>query len=867
MNKKLKLHIFKMKIKELHEIFDDYDSYKALGEDSYIVGAQHPQNFKQHKKFIIPLFYFDGEDWFKLDISKLGESIFLASAPYTLTTDFKLEELIKVKGVRPNKQLTDDDEHNKEHSLTKHITHADRLSVLSEDQLLEIFPGEIDFELHLFHPDKHYYDIINEVYVAQERKFFVASKDGLIYGPFIGVKTSTEAKAIRLSATGVRKSVEAYKLPSEAFIEFNMPEEGLKRKLIRSTQDIEYYIEDTVDFISRQDLFKWAEDQLNKKQSLEVADKVWKAISKDNTINSFHERYQRLEVLFQKPQENLQYLQQFVTSLAENDFFKASLDSLQNEKLELDNSVAQQKRERDLVRKETGRLQEEMQDLEEGINNLRANEQKIRESLQKEREFAINKEIEEGLSKLEKVREELSDRAEAIELAHTFDNLARINEEIDNARNIKHNLEIATSALKEEFVKAQEDADASLKNLLKTKMQFDVFNQSGSNSQKTTTNEEVVSVHDFRIENPSPIATLKELSQKLHKRLGRLGRNYPEHFIANLLISMHQNSLTLLWGPPGSGKTSLGRYMIQSLTNPKRYSEISVARGWSSQKDIIGFANPLSKRFQRANTDLYDLLKQLDGEFNNSSYLQSPMSYCLLDEANLSPIEHYWASFYSLTDSKAQLDKGLKISLGNNEFIEYANNLRFLGTLNLDSTTEQVSPRLLDRCHIVRLDLPKNDMPLIGSEIIMPEPYEIPFESIRSLFDLKDFKQELAPDQLEFIDSELEERFEQIASELRNLGIQISLRTRKAVIEYCNLAHSAMNEQFRPLDYCLAQRVFTRINLQGPESREGLKSLLEIVKSFALKDSHAEWTLQKMLERGGKEGFNHHFYNYFSIDG
>ncbi|MBB6459020.1 PhoH family protein [Flammeovirga kamogawensis] len=856
-----------MKIKELDEIFDDYDSYKALGEDSYIVGAQHPQNFKQHKKFIIPLFYFDGEEWFKLDINKLGETIFLASAPYTLTTDFKLEELIKVKGVRPNKQLTDDDAYNKENSLTKHITHADRLGVLSEDQLLEIFPGEIDLELHLFHPDKHYYDIINEVYVAQERKFFAQTKEGLIYGPFVGVKTSTEAKTVRLSATGVRKSVEVYELPTDAYLEFNMPEEGLKRKLVRSIQDIEYYIVDTVDFISRQDLFKWAEDQLNKKQSLEVADKVWKAISKDSTITSFHERYQRLEKLFARPQENLQYLQQFVTSLAENDFFKASLDGLQNEKLELDNSIAQQKRERDQIKKETARSLEEIQDLEDGINNLRQNEQKIRESLQKERESAINKEIEEGLSKLEKVREELSDKAEAIELAHTFDNLARINEEIDNARNVKHNLDVSIDALKEEFIQVQEDADKSLKNLLKTKMQFDVFNSASTGQNKLPQQTNDFELKDYSIENETQINSLKDLSQKVHKRLGRLGRNYPDHFIANVLIAMHQNSLTLLWGPPGSGKTSLGRFMIQSLARAERFSEISVARGWSSQKDIIGFANPLSKRFQRANTDLYDLLKQLDGEFKSTSYHQSPMSYCLLDEANLSPIEHYWAAFYSNTDTKAQMDKGLKISLGNNEFIEYANNLRFLGTLNLDSTTEQISPRLLDRSHIVRLDLPKRDVPLISSEIIMPEPYEIPFDSIRDLFDLKDFKQELAPDQLEFIDTELEERFEQISVELRNLGIQISLRTRKAVIEYCNLAHSAMNEQFRPLDYCLAQRVFTRINLQGAEAREGLKTLLDIVKGFNLKDSHAEWTLQKMLDRGAKEGFNHHFYNYFSIDG
>ncbi len=67
--------------------------------------------------------------------------------------------------------------------------------------------------------------------------------------------------------------------------------------------------------------------------------------------------------------------------------------------------------------------------------------------------------------------------------------------------------------------------------------------------------------------------------------------------------------------------------------------------------------------------------------------LLSSLAYIILDEANLSPIEHYWSTFYNLTDSTAKHDNFLSIQLGNNLNLEFANNLRFIATINYDQTT------------------------------------------------------------------------------------------------------------------------------------------------------------------------------------
>lgn len=73
----------------------------------------------------------------------------------------------------------------------------------------------------------------------------------------------------------------------------------------------------------------------------------------------------------------------------------------------------------------------------------------------------------------------------------------------------------------------------------------------------------------------------------------------------------------------------------------------------------------------------------------------------MLDEANLSPMEHYWADFMNTADMNK--DKR-EINLNEQYELKIPQTLRFLATINYDLTTEILSPRLIDRAWIILLE-------------------------------------------------------------------------------------------------------------------------------------------------------------------
>lgn len=88
---------------------------------------------------------------------------------------------------------------------------------------------------------------------------------------------------------------------------------------------------------------------------------------------------------------------------------------------------------------------------------------------------------------------------------------------------------------------------------------------------------------------------------------------------------------------------------------------------------------------------------KLDAENSDSSY---PL-FIMLDEANLSPIEYYWADFMRLTDRSSYSDSYINIGIEHELYVPKT--LRFLATINTDQTTESLSPRLIDRACIIKL--------------------------------------------------------------------------------------------------------------------------------------------------------------------
>lgn len=129
----------------------------------------------------------------------------------------------------------------------------------------------------------------------------------------------------------------------------------------------------------------------------------------------------------------------------------------------------------------------------------------------------------------------------------------------------------------------------------------------------------------------------------------------------------------------------------------------------------------------------------LNEENNNARF---PFAV-LLDEANLSPMEYYWAEFMRLTDieerdSKIE-ERGRYINIGTEKDIYIPKTLKFLATINNDQTTEELSPRLIDRAWIIKLpnvevkDIDKSQEEKIGNNPIL-------WSDLNSLFNKPDDK-------------------------------------------------------------------------------------------------------------------------------
>ena len=288
--------------------------------------------------------------------------------------------------------------------------------------------------------------------------------------------------------------------------------------------------------------------------------------------------------------------------------------------------------------------------------------------------------------------------------------------------------------------------------------------------------------------------------------------------LVNLLICTQQSFVTFLAGLPGVGKTSLSRLFVDGQGVSARFKEVSVSRGWTSQKDLIGFFNPLANRFQPSQSGLYEFFHALSEE-TKKKHKDNAMAYILLDEANLSPIEHYWAAFMGMTDSS----KNMELKLGQDS-IKIPKYLRFLATINYDSTTEPLSPRVIDRAPIIILDNSYNDSEFKNSFENSISDLPLSSNILDELFGNTNAN-------LQFDETE-ESVFNRIISELqstmRDAGrpIHMSARKENPIRQYCSQGRAVMrhlniidedNSDLIALDFAVLQFVLPQIRGNGVE--------------------------------------------------
>lgn len=264
---------------------------------------------------------------------------------------------------------------------------------------------------------------------------------------------------------------------------------------------------------------------------------------------------------------------------------------------------------------------------------------------------------------------------------------------------------------------------------------------------------------DIALENAkNDLSTYKEFNtfdemlnctQKILKT--KYGLGYKKEVIASMYIGLQTDQLLLLVGRPGTGKTSFIE-AFPKVFNFDNTAVIPVQPNWTDKSDLLGYYNPIEKNY--ISTPFLDSLLNF---VENAKRNKDKIYFICLDEMNLSHVEYYFAEFLSKLqcDRKIQLyskdifcdviseikDNALRDSskfyekvneytyseeFNNLTFeekkyyfeirkmakmiskypyeIEIPRNIKFIGTLNQDETTMDISPKVLDRSFVIRLE-------------------------------------------------------------------------------------------------------------------------------------------------------------------
>jgi energy-coupling factor transporter ATP-binding protein EcfA2 len=218
----------------------------------------------------------------------------------------------------------------------------------------------------------------------------------------------------------------------------------------------------------------------------------------------------------------------------------------------------------------------------------------------------------------------------------------------------------------------------------------------------------------------------------------------PEHFISNLqslfyrndeqhliyrtgiiksfVYALQSNILTLLAGPSGTGKSSIVQAFGRAVKNVE-VRMIPVQSSWTDTQDLIGYFHPTDKAF--VPTPFMEAMAEAALEKNKSK-----LFLICLDEMNLAHIEYYFSEILSAREEKTPtirlypkryLEIAKHILNNENASIEQQKsaeeliklyppifripeNVRFIGTLNMDHTVKPISPKVIDRSFIIEID-------------------------------------------------------------------------------------------------------------------------------------------------------------------
>ncbi len=359
----------------------------------------------------------------------------------------------------------------------------------------------------------------------------------------------------------------------------------------------------------------------------------------------------------------------------------------------------------------------------------------------------------------------------------------------------------------------------------------------------------------------NPCAEDHDLVDMLYDRVvENAGRSYSRNDLINFFACISQGYMTTFAGLPGTGKTSLCSLIANALglnsAATPRYTEISVERGWTSYRDYIGYYNPLSKTMEMSDPAVFAALQALSEEASIGIGTDAVAPYLfLLDEANLSPVEHYWAPFLRACDSFSK--EPLRLSLGGGEPLLVPSHVRFLATVNYDHTTEELSPRYLDRSWVIMLDPDLIDYDAVAQP---EEGPEAPAATVHDAISYQRLMRAFGPKSGAVIDEGLEESLDAIFKTCSANQHPVSQRSQIMIRNYVATTSLLMDRdssdtRLAPLDYAVSQKILPTIS----GSSDNYDGFLHALEDQCANLPITRGRLRHILDVGSSNGYYQFF--------
>lgn len=346
----------------------------------------------------------------------------------------------------------------------------------------------------------------------------------------------------------------------------------------------------------------------------------------------------------------------------------------------------------------------------------------------------------------------------------------------------------------------------------------------------------------------------KELVDQLVEAI-QVERRYDYNEVVNLYISIVQNFLTVFSGEPGSGKTSICHILAHTLgldsfdkrlgnalterISANRFVMVPVEYGWNTKRDFIGYWNPLTHRFESPDPKRWLLFKRLDREARSEVGSRYP-AMMLLDEANLSPMEYYWSDWMRLCDN---FHESTTVTLWDKAPTMVPQTLRFVATINNDSTTEPLSPRLIDRAMVI--SLPEDRETMVGGKLCESYPQPVPWHVLQETFGARDLKKNKT------LVTEVLSGMEELG---KKAGIRLSPRSRSQMMNYISAAMDTFNPNGKKavwedaVDFALLQKFLPHINGTGDGFAIHLNDMLEFCQAHCM--NRTATRIEQIIENG-----------------